>query len=181
MQTAKASRLPALHSPVCCGESRRKEEADLREFLRSMPGPQSTLPTQEPQSLLSFWHLPVPLHLPSTELGLVEGSLQDSPGLALEEWRAWKEGIQIQSRKECLGACWGAELHRSKEERRGEPWMGSERTPTPTLQRHPNTSQSPAPPCSPLQVLRPLLVFPTSKHPPHSHPSPTGLMGSEKA
>ena len=92
-----------------------------------MPGPQSTLPTQEPQSLLSFWHLPVPLHLPSTELGLVEGSLQDSPGLALEEWRAWKEGIQIQSRKECLGACWGAELHRSKEERRGEPWMGGER------------------------------------------------------
>ena len=79
-----------------------------------MPGPQSTLPTQEPQSLLSFWHLPVPLHSPSTELGLVEGSLQDSPGLALEEWRAWKEGIQIQSRKECLGACWGTELHRSE-------------------------------------------------------------------
>lgn len=79
-----------------------------------MPGPQSTLPTQEPQSLLSFWHLPVPLHSPSTELGLVEGSLQDSPGLALEDWRAWKEGIQIQSRKECLGACWGTELHRSE-------------------------------------------------------------------
>ena len=47
------------------------------KFLRSVPGPKSTLPSQEPQSL------PVPLHPPSTELGLVEGSVQVSAVLAL--------------------------------------------------------------------------------------------------